>query len=171
MQLTDQQLLEAYCAYLLYGVEGVDRRNQNLHFKLIGLEPNLFSGKTQAVWEYTGEDSSVSNRSDCLLLLTPMSELIKHENYTRLITDLLTEQNSDLIINSITIIERLSSESFLTVNYQYSETYDNHNKTLRLNLKDVSNQPFYLVQYLIKHHFDVFGLIPLGYAVDKTKIK
>jgi hypothetical protein len=39
-----------------------------------------------------------------------------------------------------------------------------------ISLADVNNLPYYVHSWLCKHHFDVFGLINQGLAIDETTI-
>lgn len=60
-------------------------------------------------------------------------------------------------------IERIMDYDFFTYNLK-----DLKNMIVNDNMCDIYCLPFAFIEFLLKHHFDIFGLIERGYAKAKT---
>ena len=114
-------------------------------------------------------------KSDCLLtirnirscldsgkpILRPLSDLTKEENHLKVLSWYENTNNAKIEVykndsdSSVTVTYDLMGDVFTDFIYNRDETSDTR---------------YWIMEELLKNHFDVFGLIEKGLAVDVNKI-
>lgn len=131
---------EHLIAYLPYGLKGTDTQYPQLKFELIGWRHN----DNKPYWKYIGEKAQVASRNSCNPLLHPLSDLTKE----------IDIDFSDEKFIPFEVLNRL-----ITPHNKFSEI-GLHSQAENLTLRYNS------MQKLFEWHFDVFGLIESGLAID-----
>ncbi len=105
-------------------------------------------------------------------ILHPLSDLTNNTEHIKFLFNQigLKDNMHDLQISSY----YNKVKEWTWINCQYTEIYDNYsdkrNGGFTIKHKSILNQCYKVVQYLIQNHYDVFGLIPAGLAIDINSI-
>lgn len=130
--------IEHIVPYLPYGLNGMD---MGMEFQLVGFKARKHvSGQILPIWEYTGDRSEIASRDYCVPLLHPLSMLKESKDSYTLIYHI--EKSGEL-------------ENWCDVYDEWVDAYIDHPEQHR-----IMQAPYEIVQWLIKNHYDVFGLIP-----------
>lgn len=104
-------------------------------------------------------------------ILKPLSDLTENEEWKRKLLSFLSNGRSDDYDSPITIHTKNKYSTFKIRMYTYkglnsSELFE---YTVYKDL-DLTTTKYNLIEWALKNHFDVFGLIEKGLAIDKNKL-
>jgi hypothetical protein len=166
--------LEDLVGYLPYGlkvlvdISGFPKSHWLRQISTTAIEPLI--GCKKGKFYIGGDKIDIDSYYDFKPLLRPLSDItkeIEHNGKTIYLLVLLAERNG-IKLDSFSCI---SNGQYITFEYTSQATRFVRTQNKILIYLDCSQNPQYVNDFLLKWHFDIYGLIEAGLAVNLNDIK